>query len=72
MDDMWLFGRDPASMRKAQLELQHAARSLGLNINSAKTEVLEGDDVADCAMEIEHSAVDSALSAPSDEGPLED
>lgn len=73
MDDMWLFGDDPALMRSAQRELQEAARSIGLNINSGKTEVLEGSDVFDRAMQIEHSAVDSALdSKDKDPGPLEE
>lgn len=72
MDDMWLFGNDPSVMRSAQRELQDVARSIGLNINSGKTEVLEGIDVAERAMQIEHSAVDSALDAKQDQGPLED
>lgn len=72
MDDMWLFGNDPALMRTAQRELQDAARSIGLNINSGKTEVLEGADVAERAMQIEHSAVDSALDTKKDHGPLEE
>lgn len=63
MDDIWLFGHDPAAMRKAQMDLQAVAQTLGLNLNYSKTEVLEGADVATEAKEIEHSAVDGALEA---------
>ncbi|MGI9093841.1 MAG: RNA-directed DNA polymerase [Mycobacteriales bacterium] len=73
MDDIWLFVDDPAAARRAQMELQAAAQSLGLNLNSAKTDVLEGDDVAEQAREIEHSAVDGAIEeAPPDYVPLEE
>ena len=72
MDDMWLFGANPALMRSAQRGLQDAARSIGLNINSAKTEGFEGADVAERAMQIEHSAVDSALDTKQDQGPSEE
>lgn len=73
MDDIWLFVDDPALARRAQMELQAAAQSLGLNLNSAKTDVLEGDDVAEQAREIEHSAVDEAIGvAPPDYVPLEE
>jgi hypothetical protein len=73
MDDMWLFGTDASTMRRAQIELQSAARSIGLQLNSAKTEVYEGNDVFVHAMNIEHSAVDGALEANSkDEKPLEE
>jgi hypothetical protein len=71
MDDIWLFGHDPARARKAQMDLQAAAQSLGLNLNYAKTEVLEGGEVAEQAREVEHSAVDDALDSHSDSGPLE-
>jgi hypothetical protein len=71
MDDIWLFGDDPAAMRRAQMDLQAVAQTLGLNLNYAKTEVLEGTDVAEQAKEIEHSAVDDALASDSDFGPLE-
>jgi hypothetical protein len=71
MDDMWLFGDDASLLRRAQLELQSAARSLGMHINSAKTDVLEGDDVAEQALQIEHSAVEDALKNRKDQEPLE-
>jgi len=61
MDDIWLFGYDAAAMRRAQMDLQAVAQTLGLNLNYSKTEVLEGADVAKEAKEIEHSAVDGAL-----------
>lgn len=62
MDDIWLFGNDPAAARRAQMDLQSAAQSLGLNLNSSKTSVFEGDEVATAALQIEHSAVDDAIS----------
>ena len=61
MDDMWLFTPDPATARLAQMELQATAQSLGLNLNSAKTDVYEGTDVAAHALQVEHSAVDGAI-----------
>jgi hypothetical protein len=71
MDDIWLFGSDTGSLRKAQVEISRVMRELGLNMNLAKTDVLEGDRVADEAMRIQHSAVDGALQSdePSS-GPL--
>jgi hypothetical protein len=72
MDDIWLFGSDAGAARKAQMELQAAALQIGLNLNYAKTEVLEGAEVAEQAKEIEHSAVDGALDEETpDFGPLE-
>ncbi|MBB5959628.1 hypothetical protein FHS29_006249 [Saccharothrix tamanrassetensis] len=61
MDDIWLFVKDPGIARQAQIDLQQVAQTLGLNLNSAKTDVLEGSDVAKEAREVEHSAVDGAL-----------
>jgi hypothetical protein len=72
MDDMWLFGGDPAAARRAQMELQASAQSLGLNLNFAKTSVLEGDEVEKQALEVEHSAVDDAIESKSDFQPLEE
>lgn len=71
MDDMWLFGDDASLLRRAQLELQNVARSLGMDVNSAKTDLLEGDAVAEQALLIEHSAVDDALNNRQDQEPLE-
>jgi|SRR6266568_3730267 len=46
---------------------------MGMQLNSGKTELLEGDDVAARVSEIEHSAVDGALlSADPDASPLEE
>lgn len=70
MDDMWLFGSDASSMRRAQMELDSAARSFGLNLNTAKTAVHEGWDAYALAMEIEHSGVNAGLSR-ANSGPLE-
>lgn len=61
MDDMWLFGSDAGQLRRAQTQVEAALRSLGLNMNSGKTRLLEGDDVTVEALRVEHSAVDSAL-----------
>lgn len=71
MDDMWLFGEDAASMRRAQLALQETAMRFGLNLNSSKTEVLEGEDVHTKALEVELSAVDGGL-LDQDPKPLEE
>ena len=76
MDDVWLFTKDAASARLAQMELQSAAQSLGLNLNSAKTDVYEGPDVAAHALQVEHSAVDGGIAeglvGSPDFGPLEE
>lgn len=73
MDDIWLFGYDAGAARRAQMDLQAAALSIGLNLNYAKTDVLEGAEVATQAKEIEHSAVDDALDNDTpDFGPLEE
>ena len=61
MDDIWVFGRDPGVLRQVQVELQDSLRSVGLELNHAKTELLEGDDVTREVMHIQHSAVDGAL-----------
>jgi len=66
------FGYDAGAARRAQMDLQAAALSIGLNLNYAKTDVLEGPEVATQAKEIEHSAVDDALDNDTpDFGPLE-
>jgi hypothetical protein len=72
MDDVWLFGGESSDLRRAQVELQEVARSIGMHINSAKTEVLEGDHLFEVALEIEHSAVDGALESDKDTKPLEE
>ncbi|MGZ8179431.1 RNA-directed DNA polymerase [Williamsia sp. SKLECPSW1] len=71
MDDIWLFGHDPAQIRQAQMELQRAVSSLGMYMNSSKTDVLEGDVLSEVALQVEHSAVDSAIDEDGDHGPLE-
>lgn len=71
MDDLWLFGNDPAGARRAQMDLQSQVQAIGLNLNYSKTEVLEGDQVAEQALEIEHSAVDDAIDSRRDFVPLE-
>ncbi|MCA1694438.1 MAG: hypothetical protein LC749_06780, partial [Actinobacteria bacterium] len=72
MDDMWLFVHDPGQARRAQVELQRAAQTVGLNLNAAKTEVLEEGTAVTEVRDIEHSAVDLALLlGKNDHGPLE-
>lgn len=72
MDDMWLFGDSASEMRRAQTELYDAAATIGAHINDGKTKVLEGEDVYEQALEIEHSAIDNALKAKNDSKPLEE
>lgn len=71
MDDVWLFGNDAGRARRAQIALQRTAHSLGFNLNSSKTEVLEGNEVAIQAREVEQSAVDEALVLQAQTAPLE-
>jgi Reverse transcriptase (RNA-dependent DNA polymerase) len=61
MDDIWIFGEHESTLRDAQIRLQTAARDVGLELNSGKTGVYEGDALADEALSIQHSAVDTAL-----------
>lgn len=71
MDDIWLFGHDAGRLRAAQLELQGVLRSAGLEMNLGKTVLLEGEDVDREVREVQHSAIDGALSVePLDPGPL--
>jgi hypothetical protein len=72
MDDIWLFHHDAGTLRKAQIDLQQTAHSIGLQLNSAKTELLEGEQVAERALEVEHSAVDDALLTDQNNQPLEE
>ncbi|MCZ7379175.1 RNA-directed DNA polymerase [Micromonospora sp. WMMC250] len=61
MDDVWLFGDDAGNLRRAQVEINSALNDLGLHMNSGKTELLEGGQVAVSAREVEHSAIDEEL-----------
>lgn len=71
MDDILWFGTEPATARRVQMDLQSEARALGLNLSDAKTEVLEGADLAQL-LDIEHSAVDDAIVHKSNLKPLEE
>jgi len=72
MDDIWVFGQDSMMLRLLQLDLQELLRRRGLNMNTGKTEVLEGQELLERAREIEHSAVDGALEGDApDLGPLQ-
>jgi hypothetical protein len=64
MDDIWLFGRDVDRLRHAQIDIELVMRELGLNMALAKTDVLEGDQVAIEVQQREHSAVDAGLQGP--------
>lgn len=71
MDDVWIFDRSPGPVRQAQVELQSTMEDLGLRLNIAKTDVLEGDDVWTEANRIEHSDVDLGFASnPPDATPL--
>jgi hypothetical protein len=72
MDDVWLFGVEESALRSAQYDLQSAAQSVGLNLNSAKTHVYTGRELYEKAREIEHSAVDGALDTSGEQAPLEE
>ncbi|MDG4760743.1 RNA-directed DNA polymerase [Micromonospora sp. WMMD710] len=61
MDDVWLFGEDAGNLRRAQVEINSALNDMGLHMNSGKTELLEGEQVALSAREVEHSAIDEEL-----------
>lgn len=74
MDDIWVFGQDEGRLRRLQVDLQESARSLGLELNSAKTHLYEGDDLAQAALALNHSAVDEGLATKptAETQPLED
>ena len=73
MDDVWVFGSSAAALRGAQVDIQRTLEDLGLRMNIAKTDVLEGDDLDDHVYSLEHSAVDGGLaSEPPDLNPLDE
>lgn len=73
MDDIWLFGNDAGKLRRSQLAVQDALRSVGLEMNHSKTKLLEGSAVAEEAMKVQHSAIDGALlDTPADYAPLQE
>ncbi len=61
MDDIWVFGPDEGRLRRLQVDLQHAARGANLELNSAKTMLLQGEALAEEALKINHSAIEDAL-----------
>ena len=61
MDDLWIFGWSEGPLRALQYDLQNVAREAGLELNSSKTDIFEGDALASEALRVEHSAVDAAL-----------
>ena len=73
MDDIWIFGRRTTPLREAQIRLQAGMRDLGLEMNFGKTQVLTGHELLEAVLDIEHSAVDSALNEDDpDVQPLDD
>lgn len=62
MDDIWLFGEDEGYLRGLQLELQRALRSIGLELNTAKTDVFLGSDAHDEAEKLDLTGLDYLLS----------
>jgi hypothetical protein len=61
VDDIWVFGANDGSLRAAQISLQRAVETLGLNLSGAKTRILEGDALAVAIRENEHSGVDAGI-----------
>jgi hypothetical protein len=77
MDDMWLFGSDAGDLRRAQIEVQDGLQALGLHMNTGKTKLLEGSEIASHALDVAHSAVDDGFlnllaGKPADTGPLDE
>jgi len=75
MDDIWVFGKREGRLRSLQVDLQDAARNLGLELHAAKTGMYQGSDLVDTALQSNHSAVDSGLigsGTPQDLTPLEE
>ncbi|MES9539214.1 reverse transcriptase domain-containing protein [Actinomadura sp. NPDC000600] len=73
MDDIWVFGDDAGALRSLQVELQKIARDYGLELNASKTGVYSGDELAELALKINHSAIDNALDGKDpDPTPLEE
>ena len=73
MDDIWIFSNNDAQLRGLQIELQKVARQYELELNASKTNVYEGDELANQALKINHSAVEEGLSGDEiDLEPLED
>lgn len=73
MDDIWVFRRDTAKLRAIQKDIEALLRELGLDMNIAKTEVLEGAALWHEVAQVTHSAVEEALcNAPPEEGPLDE
>lgn len=61
VDDIWVFGANDGSLRAAQVTLQRAVETLGLNLSVAKTGILEGEALTVAIRENEHSGVDAGI-----------
>ncbi|MEZ5375584.1 MAG: RNA-directed DNA polymerase [Acidimicrobiales bacterium] len=73
MDDIWVFRRDVGELRTMQAQIEGILRDLGLDINIAKTAVLEGEDLRAEILNFAHSAAEtSLLGDPKDYQPLRD
>jgi hypothetical protein len=64
VDDVWIFNNDIGLLREAQLGIEGTLRSLGLQMNLAKTDVLCESDLVAKVRNLEHSAVEVALTEP--------
>jgi hypothetical protein len=72
MDDIWIFAKEEARVRDAQLYIQEQLEERGLRINVAKTHAYSGSELDAATREIEHSAADFSLDELDDAGPLEE
>ncbi len=73
MDDIWVLKTDPGTLRERQTAIEAILRSLGLDMNISKTDVLGGKDLWADVARITHSAVEAGLQAdPQDTQPLEE
>lgn len=75
MDDLWVFGKNEGRLHRLQVDLQEAARNLGLELHAAKTGIYDGPALTQAALQVNHSAVEGALVDTGDGvdlGPLEE
>ena len=52
---------DEGRLRRLQVDLQEVARSHGLELHAAKTGIYEGTDLAEAALQTNHSAVEDGV-----------
>ena len=61
MDDIWLFGNDESQLRGIQLDLQITLRTIGLELNAAKTNIFSGQEVRHEAERLDFTGLDYML-----------